>query len=56
MMTSLSFEFENIQNERNAALNSNSRKDKSKTINIIQSTADNISNAYQNDFKKFLFK
>ncbi|GAN26150.1 MULTISPECIES: hypothetical protein [Legionella] len=56
MMTSLSFEFENIQNERNAALNSNSRKDKSKTINIIQSTADNISCAYQNDFKKFLFK
>lgn len=56
MMTSLSFEFENIQNERNAALSSNSRKDKSKIINIIQSTADNISSAYQNDFKKFLFK
>ncbi len=56
MMTSLSFEFENIQTERNAALNSNSRKDKSKTINIIQSTADKISSAYQNDFKKFLFK
>ncbi|HHX8757293.1 hypothetical protein ACF0MN_11570 [Legionella pneumophila] len=55
-MTSLSFEFEEIQKERHSALNSNSRKDKSKTINIIQSTADKISNAYQNDFKKFLFK
>lgn len=56
MMTSLSLEFEKIQTERNAALNSNSRKDKSKIINIIQSTADKISSAYQNDFKKFLFK
>lgn len=56
MMKSLSFEFEDIKKERLALLNSKSRKDKSKTINIIQSTADNISSAYQNDFKKFLFK
>lgn len=56
MMTSLSFEFKNIQEERNALLNITSRKDKSKTINIIQSTADTICSAYQNDFKKFLFK
>lgn len=56
MMKSLSFEFEDIQKERFALLNSKSRKDKTKNINIIQSTADKISSAYQNDFKKFLFK
>ncbi|SEG40875.1 hypothetical protein SAMN02746093_02841 [Legionella quinlivanii DSM 21216] len=56
MMKSLAFEFENIQMERHALLSPNSRKDKSKIISIIQSMAETISSAYQNDFKKFLFK
>jgi len=56
IMKSLSFEFEDIQKERLAQLNAKTRKDKSKIINIIQSTADSISSAYQNDFKKLLFK
>lgn len=56
MMKSLPLEFESIEKKRFESLNSKSRKEKDKLIHIIQSTAGNISGAYQNDFKKFLLK
>ena len=56
IMKSLPLEFESIEKKHFESLNSKTRKEKDKIINIIQSTAGNISSAYQNDFKKFLLK
>ncbi len=56
IMKSLPLEFKNIENKIVESLNSNSFEEKGKAIKIIQSTAEYIIGAYQNDFKKFLLK
>lgn len=55
-MKSLSQEFQKLQNECKDLLGVNPITYGNKRVSVIQSTADSICSAYQNDFKKFLFK
>lgn len=55
-MKSLVREFEKLQSECKDLLDVNTHKYGNKRVNVIQSDADSICSAYQNDFKKFLFR
>lgn len=55
-MKSLAQEFERLQSRCRNLLDGNTHKYGNKRVHVIQSNADSISNAYQNDFKKFLFR
>ncbi len=50
LMNSLAREFDKLERESKNGAKTH------KNINVIQSTADSICSAYQNDFKKFLFR
>ncbi|KTD66726.1 hypothetical protein Lste_2932 [Legionella steelei] len=55
-MKSLAQEFEKLQSECKDLLDVNTHKYGNKRVNVIQSNANSICSAYQNDFKKFLFR